>query len=145
MRSAKLLLPCVLLLLGASGCVTWFTDPMGYKADFDRTQRQYTNYLRWGEIERAGRFVDPEQRDAFMRLAPAFATMRITDYEIGEISYESDHASVTVTYAGYSLDTFVEHTIREDQQWYRKDSTSGWKVRSDIAPIARSGQEGARR
>ena len=137
MRSAKTLLTCALLLLGPSGCITWFTDPMGYKAAFDRSQRQYTNLVRWGQIEKAGSFVDPKQREAYLRQAPAFETMRITDYEIGEVDYQDDRATVTVVYAAYSLDAFVEHKIREDQQWYREDATSGWHLRSDLAPFVK--------
>ena len=64
-------------------------------------------------------------------------------YEIGEVEYLDDHASVTVTYAGYALDTFVERKIREDQQWYRDDS-SRWRVRSDVAVFGQA-LEGARR
>ena len=65
-------------------------------------------------------------------------------YEIGEIEYLDDSASVTVTYAGYSLESFVERKVREKQQWYREDSTSGWRVRSDISVFAQS-IEGAQR
>lgn len=144
MRTARLLLLCTLLLAGPSGCITWFTDPMGYKAAFDRTQRQYTNYLRWGQVEKASSFVDPELREAYLKYVPAFESLRITDYEIGEIEYLDDHASVTVTYAGYSLESFVERKVREKQQWYREDSTSGWRVRSDISVFAQS-IEGAQR
>jgi hypothetical protein len=144
MRPAKLLLVCALLLVGPSGCMTWFTDPMGYHATFDRQQRQYTNYLRWGEVEKASNFVDPKQREAFLKQVPIFERMRITDYDIGEVDYLDDHATVTVTYAGYSLDTFVEHKIRENQQWYREDATGGWHVRSDMAALTQS-LEGAQR
>ena len=130
MRTLRGLALCAVLLAGPTGCITWFTDPMGYKAAFDQTQRQYTQYLRWGELGKASAFVDPSLREAFLKQAPAFESMRITDFEIGEVAYTSESATVTVTYQGYSLDTFVERKIREDQNWHRQGS--GWLVRSDI-------------
>jgi hypothetical protein len=139
-----MLLLCVLLLAGPTGCITWFTDPMGYRAAFDQMQRQYTNYLRWGQVERASRFVDPKQREAYLKQAPAFETLRITDYEIGEVDYLNDRATVTVTYSGYSLDTFVERQVREEQEWYREGKALDWHVRSDIAVFGKT-FEGAQR
>ena len=136
MRSARWLVVCALLLVGPTGCVTWFTDPMGYKAAFDQTQRQYTQYLRWGEIGKASAFVDPSLREAFLQQAPVFESMRITDFEIGEVDYTNDSAKVSVTYQGYSLDSFVERKIREDQSWYREGSNR-WLVRSDVGGFAK--------
>jgi len=144
MRPVRLLLLCALLLAGPSGCITWFTDPMGYHAAFDDMQRQYTNYLRWGQIEKASSFVDPELREAFLKQAPAFEGLRITDYEVGEIEYLGDNATVTVTYAGYALDTFIERKIREQQKWFREGHSNRWRVRSDVSVFAQA-LEGARR
>jgi hypothetical protein len=127
---------CALLLVGPSGCITWFIDPLGRHASFNDTQRQYTQYLRWGEIEKASAFVDPALRESFLEQAPAFETMRITDFALGEVEYEGDSAKVTVTYAGYSLDSFVERKIREEQAWYREGSSNRWRVRSDVQVFA---------
>jgi hypothetical protein len=144
MRRARLLVLCALLLAGPGGCIAWVTDPMGYHAAFDDTQRQYTNYVRWGQVEKASGFVDPALREAFLKQAPAFEGLHITDYERGEVDYLGDHAMVTVTYAGYALDTFVERKIREEQQWYREGRSSRWRVRSDVAVFAKA-SEGAQR
>jgi hypothetical protein len=145
MRRVRLLALCALLLAGPGGCIaTLFTDPMGYHAAFDDTQRQYTNYLRWGQIEKASGIVDPALREAFLKQASAFEGLRITDYERGEVAYLGNRATVTVTYAGYALDTFIERKIREDQQWYREDGSARWRVRSDVAVFARA-SEGAQR
>ena len=137
MRSVRWLVLCTLLLTGPTGCITWFTDPMGRHAAFDDTQRQYTNSLRWGEIAKASAFVDPALREAFLAQEPAFESMRITDYSIGEVEYQDDSAKVTVTYQGYSLVSFVERKIREDQSWYRESGSNRWLVRSDVEAFAK--------
>ncbi len=144
MRPARWLVLCALLLVGPTGCITWFTDPMGRRAAFDSTQRQYTNALRWGEIEKASAFVDPELREALLAQQPLFETMRITDYSIGEVDYQGDRARVTVTYQGYSLDSFVERKIREDQSWHREGRSNHWLVRSDVEVFAKGFGEARR-
>jgi hypothetical protein len=142
MRAVRWVL-CALLLAGPTGCITWFTDPMGHRAAFDSIQRQYTQALRWGEIDKASAFVDPELREAFLAAQPAFETMRITDFSIGEVDYQDDRARVTVTYQGYSLESFVERKIREDQVW-RREGTNRWLVRSDVTAFAREFGEAPR-
>jgi len=133
MRTWGWLLLCA-LLAGPAGCIT---DPMGYRVSFDDTQRQYTQYLCWGEIEKASSFVDPELREAFLEQAPVFETMRITDFEIGQVEYEGVSAKVSVTYQGYSLESFIERKIREDQTWHREEGTTRWLVRSDVGAFAK--------
>jgi hypothetical protein len=144
MRTASLLGLCVLLLSGATGCVSWFVDPLGRQTAFGDTQRQYTQYLRWGEIEKASAFVDPELREAFLAQAPAFREIRITDFAIGEVDYHDDSATVTVTYQSYSLETFVEGSIREEQSWYREGRSNRWRVRSDPKVFAEAAGIAAR-
>jgi hypothetical protein len=131
MRSARWLVLSVLLLVGPTGCITWFTDPMGHRAAFDVIQRQYTQALRWGEIEKASSFVDPALRESFLSKESLFESLRITDFSIGEVDYRGDRAQVTVSYDGYSLDSFVERKIREQQSWYREGGNR-WLVRSDL-------------
>jgi hypothetical protein len=136
MRTARCLLVCLLLLAGPTGCMTWFFDPMGYRAAFDDIQRQYMQAIRWGEIEKASSFVDPSLREAFLAQQPALENLRITDFAIGEVTYDSDTAQVTVTYEGYSLDSFVERKIREEQNWHRAGGTH-WLVRTDVTAFTK--------
>jgi hypothetical protein len=141
MRTARGLLLC-LLLVGPTGCITWFTDPMGYRAAFDLIQRQYTQAIRWGEVEKASSFVEPSQREAFLAQQPVFENLRITDFEIGEVDYRDDTAQVTVSYQGYSLDSFVERKIREEQRWHREGSH--WMVRTDVTAFTKGSREARR-
>ena len=142
MRTTRGLLLCLLLLVGPTGCITWFIDPMGYRAAFDVIQRQYTQAIRWGEIERASTYVEPSLREAFLAQQPAFENLRITDFTIGEVDYRNDAAQVTVSYEGYSLDSFVERKIREEQRWHREGSN--WVVRTDVTAFTKGSGEARR-
>jgi hypothetical protein len=127
-------LATALLLLGAllaSGCASLFHDPLGRQRALERSQRSYTQLMRWGDVERAAEYVDPELRERFMAVAPAFEAIRITDFEIGRIDYEEDAATVTVTYHAYGLSTFLEKRIRETQQWVRHEGNVWW-VRPEL-------------
>ena len=139
MRTARWLVLCALLLVGPTGCVTWFTDPMGYRAAFDDTQRQYTQAIRWGVIEKATAFVDPSLRESFLAQQPAFDNLRITDFSIGEVDYRGDTAQVTVSYETYSLDSPVERKIREEQSWHREGGR--WLVRTDVTAFTKASGE----
>ena len=115
----------------ATGCTTLFTDPLGRRDALEEQQRSYTQLIRWGDVERAAEFVDPEMRADFVAYAPAFDAIRITDFDIGKIEYGEDEATVTVTYHAYGLSTFVEKRIRETQRWVRAGGNS-WQVRPQI-------------
>jgi hypothetical protein len=126
----------LLALVAVAGCVSP-TDPMGRRYALEESQRRYTNLLRWGDIEKAADFVDPALRQDFLDRAAEFEGIRITDFEIGSMHYDAhDSARVTVTYHGYSVGTFLEHPIREHQEWFREDGSSAWWVRPEIEGIA---------
>lgn len=145
MRRSLIVLLSLALVAGA-GCVSVFTDPLGREEALKMTQREYTNMIRWGKIEDAAELVDPEMREEFLAFLPAFEELRITDFEIGKLSYvprpdddeeAQDQGSVTVTYRGYSLRTLTEQKVREKQEWYRVNGVSNqWMVRPQIAGIA---------
>ena len=128
-------------LMLCSGCippfVDMFVDPMGYKAALRESQREYTNEVRWGDIDRAARFVAPELRGNFLEVARRFRDIRVTDFDIGEIHFgpKQETATVRVVYHAYLVSSMVEKEIRETQEWTRTTGAlhgSGWVVKPDI-------------
>ena len=137
MRHARFVALLALPLVFASGCAVFvdlFTDPMGRKAAFSRNQRDYTKYMRWGDIESAARFVHPEARDEFLSYEGKFGGIRITDFEVGDATFgakEAD-AQVRVTYTAYSMASMIEKEIKEVQQWERIGKGNQWFVRPKL-------------
>ena len=137
MRHVRLIALLALPLVFGSGCAVFvdlFTDPMGRKAAFNRNQRDYTKYMRWGDIESAARFVHPEVRDEFLSHEGKFEGIRITDFEVGEATFgakEAD-AQVRVTYTAYSMASMIEKEIKEVQEWERIGKGNRWFVRPKL-------------
>ena len=121
------------LLLGTS-CLTLIDDPLGRRTSFAQTQRSYTKHVRWGDIESAADFVDPELREEFLRFEPSFDSIRITDFDIGKVEYGKslETATVRVTYHGYSMSTLLEKRIHETQEWVRPGHGNTWWVRPEL-------------
>ncbi len=135
-KATHLVVAITLLGLSTSGCaiLTELDDPFGRHSSLKLNQREYTQAIRWGEIEEASEFVDPLLRPSFLEKSTAFAGFRITDYQIGRLDYDeadSNTAHVAVTYRGYYTASLVEQPIRERQQWYR-ESGNDWRVRPDF-------------
>jgi hypothetical protein len=129
---------CALALLAplflGCGIFAELDDPLGRDFALNAAQRQYTQAIRWGELEDASAYVDPELKAAFLEKAAAFEGFRITDYQIGHIDYDendSNLARVSVTYRGYYTASLIERPIRERQQWYRA-SGNDWRVRPEF-------------
>jgi hypothetical protein len=122
--------------VGAAGC-TATIDPLGRQDALAVAHKRYTEFVRWGELEKAGSFVDPELREAFLDLAPAYESLRITDFEVGDIVFdEKDAATVTVNYKGYLEATLIERSAREEQEWYRDEGLKNvWHVRPQLAEV----------
>ena len=136
MRRATFALLAVSLVF-SSGCAVFidaFTDPMGRKAALKRNQREYTKYVRWGDVEGAARFVHPELREQFLDYEDEFDGIRVTDFEVGEYVYGKHQAtaSVRVTYTAYSLGSMIEKEIKETQQWEREGAGNSWVVRPKL-------------
>ena len=125
----------LLPLLAGLSCAA-FGDPMGRERALEDAQLQYTQHVRWGNLDAASEFVDPEQRPGFLDQRPAFEAVRITDYEIGRIDYGEDRESATVrvTYSAYSLASLEERRIEERQSWVRPGGNT-WYVRPELAGL----------
>jgi hypothetical protein len=137
MRHARFVALLALPLVFASGCAVFvdlFTDPMGRKAAFSRNQRDYTKYVRWSDIEEAARFVHPEVRAEFLAYEGKFDGIRVTDFEVHEVSYSKGErtARARVTYTAYSMKTMVEREIKEVQEWERLGKGNTWFVRPKL-------------
>ena len=134
MRAAALWIAA--FAVGLTACVSP-KDPFDREYALKQAQRKYVEGLRWGNLEKSAQYVDPEMRAEFLSLAPAFETVRITDYDIGELEVDEDtlaQADVYVTYLGYVLPQFQEKRVREHQVWYRdEESGSEWRVRPQLA------------
>ena len=124
----------VLVLAPLTGCVS-LTDPLGRQDALEEAQQKYTDLVRWGDLEAAERFVDPDLREEFKQLAGHFEKLRITDHAIGEIEHGDRTAHVTVTYKGYSTVHLVEHTSHERQEWIRSGIANAWHVRPQLAVL----------
>jgi len=132
-------------LLAGLGCVG-FHDPMGREEALTNAQRHYTQNVRWGNLDAASAYVDPEVRDDFLGRARAFEAIRITEYDIGRIDYGEDRrsAQVHVTYHAYSLASVEERRIEEEQHWSRPGSGNTWLVRPELAGLIESFPEARR-
>ncbi|MBW1687383.1 MAG: hypothetical protein JRS35_20280 [Deltaproteobacteria bacterium] len=138
MRRRLTVLLVVLPLFFCSGCIAvfveMFTDPMGRKAAFTRAQRGYTKMIRWSDIEGAVRFVHPEMREQFLSYEGAFDGIRVTDFEIGDVTFGEKEATATVrvTYYAYSMASMLEKEIKETQVWERPGGSNRWVVRPKL-------------
>lgn len=137
LQASALALGLALLALG--GCAT--LDPLGRRTELEDDQRRYTNFVRWGEVDTASRFVAPDAREAFEAMAPTLGAIRFTDYEASELEFADDgrSATVLVVYQGYRLSTAIERPLRETQHWTRDEEAGAWRVRSTWSPDAADG------
>lgn len=121
------------------GCAhSTFSDPLGKHNSLEYAQKRYTELVRWGEIERAAEYVDPDVREAYLSLANGFHGIRVTDFESGAASYDptEDTATIHVVYHAYSMSTFLEKRIEEKQEWHRDEGLANrWWVRPDLGQV----------
>ena len=108
-------------------------DPFGREKSLEMVQREYTKLVRWGEIERASLYVDPALRQEYLAFVDDFESIRVTDFEIGNIRFEDDgQAVVTVEYHAFATRMAMEIPIKEKQRWYRENVTNVWLVRTEL-------------
>jgi hypothetical protein len=135
-----------LVLLAGLGCASSFVDPTGRQNSLDTSQREYTNFIRWGEIKRASVYVEPEYLEEFLSYAPLFEDIRITDADFDQpgLDPSQDTAAVEITYYAYSLTSMQEKRVVETQNWTRHDGVKNrWLVRPEIAAIVEAFQASA--
>jgi hypothetical protein len=134
------LLAALALALQAVGCASSFVDPTGQRTSLENAQREYTKLIRWGEVKRAALYVEPEALEEFLRYAPVFEQIRITDADwdaMGVMPEDGDSAEVEVTYHAYSLATLQEKKVVETQTWKRHGGVKNqWLVRPEVALLA---------
>jgi len=113
------------------------TDPLDRRGSFKETQTKFTQYVRWGNFEQAGQFVDPENRAEFMSFAPEFSALRFSDYEITRVDIGEGvrSASVDVRFTGYLLHMPFERSVELTEEWTRDEATGVWTVKLDIQKL----------
>jgi hypothetical protein len=129
---------CLVALLAlASGChMVNLTDPMHREDVFNDAMRTFTQYMRWGNLSGAAKFVVDEQQEEFLALAPQLSEVRFTDYEIlrQDLNEERTEATVDVVLTGYLLSSPISRTMRLEQKWKRTGG-SDWRVSVELAPM----------
>ena len=126
-----------IVLLTSLGCANSIRMK---ESALEDSQRKYTELVRWGEIESASAYVDPEMSAAFIDAAAHFKDIRFTNFESGPLQFgeESETATVSVVYHAYSTRTLVEKRFVEHQLWYREvDSENVWRVRPNLDSVAK--------
>lgn len=121
----------LLSLLG--GCAFDMKDPYNDRARLRKTQREFTQYMRWGLIDKAAQFVIAEQRAEFQTLAPSLTELRLTDHETLSVeAIDKNHASVLVRFRGYTMSSPIERSIEIKQDWIFDEDTGVWMVSFEV-------------
>lgn len=100
---------------------------------FRDTQRRYTQYMRFTDFDKAGRYVIAEDRRDFRARTTALGNMRFSDYEVQEVETDGDTATARVSYTGFRASSPIVVTFVEDQAWQLVGSN--WQVRSTMEEV----------
>ncbi|MBW2242977.1 MAG: hypothetical protein JRH01_13415 [Deltaproteobacteria bacterium] len=123
----------VALLGMLGGCAIDLKDPYNDRARLRETQKEFTQYMRWGLIDKAAQFVVDEQRAEFETLAPSLTELRLTDHETLSVeSIDENHARVLVRFQGYTMSSPIERTINIKQDWTFDETTRVWMVSLEV-------------
>ena len=115
--------------LGCSFGEIYVTDPLLREVALSDQQKHYSSLIRWSAFNKAAKYVQPELRDEFLKVAPPLKEFRFTDFESQPIEIdESGECTVEVTYYGYRMDSPFEVQVRETQHWKRNGITNQWHV-----------------
>ena len=114
-------------------------DPMGHQFNLEKSQKDYTDAVRWSKFDEAASYLDPGERSAFLAQMPDFDDGRFTDWEAGPWEFEDPEAMaggvIHVTYRAYSMKTLVEFKVKETQTWSRPDDGKLWKLESKFTGL----------
>jgi hypothetical protein len=115
--------------IGCSFGEFYLDDPFLREVALNRQQKHYSSLIRWSAFNKAAKYVEPDRRDEFMKLAPPLKEFRFTDYESAPVEIDaSGECTVEVTYTGYRTDSPFEVEVHETQHWKRHDISNDWHV-----------------
>lgn len=120
-------------------------DLLDRRGDFEDSQREYTQSIRWGAFDQARRFVAKDAIERWDASRPLLSDVRFTEYatQANEFDLEKMTATVRVTYNGYKVNSLIERTVQEKQEWFRDPVTGQWLVRPDLTVLS-AGMAGTR-
>jgi hypothetical protein len=131
-----LALTVLLSFVGAMGCAdgrVWWNDTRKREWSLIELQKAYSDYVRFGAIQKASQFVDPAMVEEYVNTFPNPEVLRFTDYRTTPVIFEDPErrevATSRVTYKGYRTDTLIITSVVEEQEWYRIDEWNSWRVR----------------
>lgn len=129
-------LALLLLLATSLGCafgeVRW-DDPLQREISLEDAQHRYTVLVRFGDFEKAVKFVEPAERDTYLAGLPNLRQLRFTEYESDRVTVDAEKSTSTieVTYFAYTSASPIEMQVIETQEWYRHPGLGNhWYVRS---------------
>ena len=131
--------PALAIALFATAACMNLHDPMNHGDVFREQQRQFSQYIRWGNFQGAAGFVVPEQRAEFVALAPELTDVRFTEYEILSLEIEDGMSKATadVLYTGYRLSSPISRSMLVRQTW-EPAGFDTWHVRLELDPLRKA-------
>jgi hypothetical protein len=125
--------------VSSTGCSfgeIYLNDPLLREVALAEQQKHYSALIRWSAFNKAVRYVQDEERDAFLKDAPSLKEFRFSDYESEPLSIDdTGECTVEVVYYGYRTNSPYEVEVRETQHWKRNGITNDWQVSSVFAGL----------
>jgi hypothetical protein len=131
MKTVLLKNVCLLLCALLAACAA---SPAAKKSNLiTTTLSSYGNAIRWGSLDDAVNFIDPEIRKAHPVAAPSLVGMRVVDYnEKSTHQTSQDEVSQTVEIALLHDDSITVHTFIDHQTWRYDEKTKHWWLTSGL-------------
>jgi len=135
----------VVLPLCLLGCSLGFWSPRFWipseaRKRLDDAAFRYNNALRFGNLDMAVGFVEPEQRASFLEMFAdtGSSPIRFTEVDVGAISLgpESDRASVELSVRYYRLPSLREVQFSQRQRWRYDPKAAQWFVEPELERYA---------